>query len=125
MIAAHLDLTGEKKAELIEVAFVGQLTLQQLSDALASVRAKLSACSGPIHLVFDCSRMTGYDREARQAFVNWHRDSAARIDRIAIVTANPLWHLVVSAMALATGKHMKPFADKHAAKNWLVQTRPD
>ena len=65
--------------------------------------------------------MTGYDREAREEFVAWHRQSASHVVRVAVVTENMLWHLVVSAMALASGKAMKPFDSMAAAQNWLNQ----
>lgn len=76
-------------------------------------------------LVFDCTAMTGYDREARKAFVDWHRAMAKHISRIAIVTVNPLWDLVIAAMALASATRMQSFRNRSAALNWLGEVSPD
>ena len=105
----------------VEVVLRGHLTAATLTEALHPVGEKLRGQPGSACLLFDCRTMTGYDREARQMFVDWHRGSAAHVLRIAIVTDNPLWPLVVSTMALATGKQMKAFSIKQAALNWLLQ----
>jgi hypothetical protein len=67
--------------------------------------------------------MTGYDADARQRFVDWNRDCLLHVPRVAVVTTNPFWHLVVSAMGLAAGKQIKPFSDKMTAIDWLTVTR--
>ena len=66
----------------------------------------------------DCSAMTGYDTEARVAFVDWARSNRKRLARIAIVTNNALWHMVISAMRLASSTEMKAFSDVGPARAW-------
>lgn len=103
----------------IEVALDGHLTVAALTAALHPVRDRVSLSPGGVRLLFDCRTMRGYDREARQLFVDWHRECSARVVRIAVVTENPLWPLVVSAMALASHREMKAFSNKEAAMRWL------
>jgi hypothetical protein len=102
-----------------EVILQGHLTAASLAQALGPVQDRIGARTENLRLLFDCRTMTGYDREARELFVNWHRRCSARGCRIAILLENPLWHLVVAAMALASGKQMKSFSDRPSAIGWL------
>jgi hypothetical protein len=71
-------------------------------------------------LLVDCNEMTGYDAEARERFVEWTRAHTDQIHCFAIVTSNTLWHMVISAMSLASRKVMRPFASPIAARTWLL-----
>jgi hypothetical protein len=103
-----------------EVTLRDHLTVSQLSQALEPLRIHLETHPAAVQLLFDCRTMTGYDRAARQLFVEWHRNHMPSNARIAIVVAHPLWHLVISTMALASGRAMRPFSDKHSALVWLA-----
>jgi hypothetical protein len=105
--------------ELFEVTLQNHLTAAALAQALGPVQNRIGARAENLRLLFDCRSMTGYDRAARELFVSWHRGCSARSCRIAILVANPLWHLVIAAMALASGKEMKPFSDRPSAIGWL------
>ncbi len=97
------------------VVLRGRLTPFGLLDALSelSLEGDLGA------LIFDCREMTDYEPEARELFVRWHRTHRGRIGAVAIVTDRPLWHLVISAMALASGQTMKAFSDLEDARRWV------
>jgi hypothetical protein len=84
-----------------------------LSVAVVSLR------KGKINLVVDCRRMTRYDADARQYFVDWNRRWATHVNCVAIVLTNPIWHLVVAAMALASGQRMKAFGSISEAAEWI------
>ncbi len=71
-------------------------------------------------LLVDCLGMVDYTPEARQLFIDWNRAHKRDIGAVAVVTQKTLWHLVVSAMALASGQRMKPFYDLDAALWWLA-----
>lgn len=106
----------------LEVVIEGHLTSAQFHAYMGAVREQMDTHKGNVCILVDCRRMTGYDREARQAFIDWHKASLGHIHFTAIVTENPLWNLVVSTMGLASGAHMKSFSSKQAAMNWLVQS---
>ena len=105
---------------LIEVEFVGHLTVAALGDAVAPLEVRLSLPGVRFGLLVDCRRMTGYDGEARAGFIRWNRAQRARVDRVAVVTANLLWHMVVSAISLASEQKMKAFTDTGPARAWLA-----
>jgi len=105
---------------LLEVEFVGHLTVQALDHDLAPLEVQMSLPGPRFGLLVDCRRMTGYDGEARAAFIHWNRTQRERVDRVAVVTTNLLWHMVVSAISLASAQKMKAFGDTSGARAWLV-----
>ena len=64
--------------------------------------------------------MTDYEREAREAFVEWTRDRP-EIRRIAIVIRKPVWRMVISAMSIASSRTMRAFDDVASARAWLAE----
>lgn len=67
--------------------------------------------------------MVSYETDARELFVDWNRKRRGQVARLAVVTERPMWHLVVSGMALASGQAMKAFSDHDAAHAWLVNRK--
>jgi len=100
----------------ITLTLRGHLTLDELERELAATRDQLGHRRS---VVVDCREMSGYDTDARERFVTWHREHRHQIPRVAIVTENRLWHLVVATMGLASGQRMKPFTTLAAASEWL------
>ena len=86
---------------IVVVPLVNHLTAAALRVALSPATQLLRAGSRLLLLV-DCVGMTGYDAEARAQFVSWNAAHRHRIDRVAIVTDNALWHMVIAAMSLAS-----------------------
>jgi hypothetical protein len=70
-------------------------------------------------VLLDCREMTGYDLDARHAFVSWNERVRGRLLGVAILTGNPLWRMVIAAMSMASRVPMKPFADEQSALAWL------
>jgi len=97
----------------------GHLTLSDLERALVPASKQLRSAATHANLLFDCLSMTGYDKAARERFVEWHRTSRGHLGRVGIVTSNSLWYVVVSAMSLAAGHPMKAFNSVIAAESWL------
>jgi hypothetical protein len=52
-------------------------------------------------------------------FVSWNSGYRPRIRRVAVLTEKPLWHMVVAAMAVASGQKMKAFTTLDKANTWL------
>ena len=99
-------------------ALDGHLTRVQLESVLDKIADDLAA-QGPAPVLLDCSRMEGYDLDARHAFVDWNKRSRDQVPRVAIVTANRLYHVVIATMSLAAGQQMKGFAEHTEAVAWL------
>ncbi|MBI5494909.1 MAG: STAS/SEC14 domain-containing protein [Deltaproteobacteria bacterium] len=109
--------------ETVTITLEGNLSAGSLSDALKPLGARLEEPAAKVSVVFDVRTMTGYDVDARHAFVDWHRRHKDRVRAVAIVTDNSMWHVVISAMSLASGQQMKPFSDPSAAQEWLSRAR--
>lgn len=112
----RLDLSREIAETLI---LQGHLDLANLQGALAEIEGRITPGT---KLIVDCNEMTDYDGDARAHFVTWHREHREHIKAVAILTHRPLWHMIVSAMALASGQRMKAFDTREQALEWL-QTR--
>jgi hypothetical protein len=105
---------------VLQVEIADHLSERALEAALGPIAARLRADARPCRLVIDCGRMTGYDGEARSRFVAWNQAHRGRLERVAIVTANRLYQMVVSAMALASRQEMRAFDDLAAARAWAA-----
>jgi hypothetical protein len=113
--------TNEPAVVVVVVPLVDHLTEPALRAALSPTVALLGVGGPRLLLLVDCRRMTGYDADARALFVSWNTAHRHRIDRVAIVTDNRLWHMVIAAMSLATRQEMRPFPDPVNARMWLEQ----
>ena len=108
----------------------GHLTEPSLEAALEQLARDTAAAASQrppsadrarawLRILVDCSTMTSYDPEARSRFVRWGRESVQRLERVGIVTDKTLWHMIIRAMALASGVQMRPFVDPADAEAWL------
>jgi hypothetical protein len=102
--------------EIREVRLEGHLTRNNLEAALGGVDQR----GGAYRLLLDALAMTGYDLEARHAFVAWNRRNRSGVDRVAIVTERTMWRAVIAAMALASGQDMRAFTSPEGARDWLA-----
>ncbi len=111
--------------ELLVTELRGHLTRDELERSLARIVPELERVEAKVAVLIDCREMAGYDLDARHAFVEWNSRWRDRIHKVAIVTSNRLYHVVISGMALASGQAMRGFADAEQAEVWArVVARP-
>ena len=72
-------------------------------------------------LVVDCRSMTDYERAAREYFVDWNRRHRDRIERVAVITANIAYRMIVSTMGLVSKQSMRAFPEPDEAYAWLSE----
>ena len=111
------------EGEPVVIQLDGHLSEGVLRSALAGASAALVQASSA-NLLVDCREMTGYDSAARQLFVEWNSRYKSKVKCVAVVTEKKLWHVVVSAMALASGQRMKAFDSRAEAVLWLEEDKP-
>jgi hypothetical protein len=107
----------------VHVTLTGHLTSEALEQALTAATERLGQDFHRVALIVDCGTMTGYDADARALFMSWNARFRSRIDRVVVLTDKILWHMVVGAMALASGQRMKAFDGLEAAEAWLGRPR--
>jgi len=105
-------------SRVLQIDLVDHLTARALGAALAPVDEWLRTDVRSLALVIDCRRMKGYEGDARALFVQWNKANRPRIERVAIVTDNALYRMVISAMALASQQDMRAFGDVAGARAW-------
>jgi hypothetical protein len=105
---AALNTAGVSSLQVVEFALARHLTLQIVAATRADV-------------VVDCSAMESYDVDARAAFVDWNSRMRSRVAHLAVLTTKPMWHLVVSGMALASRQKMKAFVHRTDALAWFAE----
>lgn len=111
----------ESKGDLVCLTLTGHLTVEALTESLGPVEAQLPA-GGPAPLIVDATQMTGYAAEARNLFVRRILSLRPRLGRIAIITGNPLWHMVIATMRLSTGTEMRAFHELADGRAWAGET---
>jgi len=103
----------------VVIVLEGHLTEESLETELGKADAALKTHVGDkLWLIVDALPMTGYDAQARALFVTWNRDRRPRLHGVAIITKRTLWRVVVAAMSLATGQHMRTFDTVEAARTF-------
>jgi hypothetical protein len=107
----------------VHVTLTGHLTREALEQALTAATERLGQDFHRVALIVDCRTMTSYDPDARALFMSWNARFRSCIDRVAVLTDNILWHMVVGAMAVASGQRMKAFDGLDAAEAWLSRSR--
>lgn len=105
-------------SEVLETQLRGHLTRDELDRSLARLTPQLEQVEGKGVVLIDCREMTGYDLDARHSFVEWNNQWRSRIRKVAIVTSNRLYHVVIAGMALAAGQSMRGFAEHEQARAW-------
>ncbi len=110
------DLEG---SGIVTLDLSNHLTAPALATMLAPLTERLRRDAQALRLLLDCRTMTGYDGEARAHFVEWNTAHRRRVERVAVVTGNTLWHMVVSAMSLASRQEMRAFSELDPARSWL------
>lgn len=109
IIALHLD---------------AHLSHDFLEARLNEATTHLDGAAKQSGLVVDCLNMPGYDREARDLFVNWNKAHRDRLVGVAVVTTNPMYRMVIGAMSLASSQQMKAFSTEEEANQWLRTFEP-
>ncbi len=114
--ACNEPRTMTVNARLPRASLEGHLTREVLQRALSGI--VLGALPRPV--LIDCTKMTGYELDARHGFVDWIKKNGTKISRVAILTDNRIWWMVISAMSLASGRAMRGFGEESAAVAWAM-----
>ncbi|MFV8752497.1 STAS/SEC14 domain-containing protein [Nannocystaceae bacterium ST9] len=104
--------------DVLDTQLRGHLTRDELDRSLGRLVPRLKRIEDKVAVLIDCREMSGYDLDARHAFVEWNSQWRSRIRKVAIVTSNRLYHVVIAGMALASGQAMRGFADEAQALAW-------
>lgn len=110
--------TSQQAHDVVTVAFGQRLTVASLDAALAGLAPRIAAQQS-FSLLVDATVLTGYDADARDSFSKWTRTHRQLVAAVAVVTRNPMYRMVVSAMAVATDQRMAAFAELNEAHAWL------
>ncbi len=115
---------AKESPKVLVLLLEAHLTRVSLDVALERVDASLalSVRASTFDLVVDARQMTGYDASARARFVAWNSSNKARLEHVAVLTDNVLWHMVVAAMSIASGQPMRAFAASSQATAWFAAT---
>jgi hypothetical protein len=103
----------------VQIILIGHLTRDVLAGALDRATSSIDHATHPVVLVVDCRQMTGYDGDARSLFVTWNKRYRPMIRRVAVITDKQLWHMVVTAMAVASGQLIRAFRSPELAGPWI------
>ncbi len=104
-----------KREHTVEIGLSGFLTEEGLRRHLDQLRPK----GTPRRLLVDCQQMRGCEPKAKELFVAWNRDHRHVVDRVAVVSSNFIYRMMVSVMALRAEQTMRAFSDRDSALRWL------
>ena len=109
------------RPDVISLVLSGHLTLDSLNASLAPILPRIQETPEGtwVDLLVDALGMDGYDNDARARFVAFNAETRSRVRRVAILTQNVLWSMVISAMSLASRQKMQAFPNEVEALQWL------
>lgn len=114
--------TGTRAAigstRVVSVRLLGTLSEHGVYESVQRAEETLDRL-GRARLMIDCRRVEGYEGESRDRIVTWARSQRDRVDRVAIVTDNVLWQMVLRTSSLASRQSMRGFTDIEDAFDWL------
>lgn len=103
--------------QVIELSFEGRLEASKVEELLDDIESR--SRDRPFRLLVDCSRMKGYEADARRAFAHWQSKRGLKLDRTAIITTERMWHAMVTAMAVLVDRPMRVLDTRELALDWL------
>lgn len=120
--AAHsgipLHVAAQAAPVILTIKLEGHLTETSLR---AAFRGAESPALGRYGMLVNCFELQSYELASREAFVEWHKRERARIAGVAILTTRAVWHMVIGAMAVASGQAMRAFDKEREARAWLTR----
>jgi hypothetical protein len=121
----HERPTGTRSigtARVVSIRFRGVVDDRSLRESLERAEETLDRL-GRARLLLDCRLVETYAGDARNHLMSWSRAQGDRVDRVAIVTEQVLWSMVIRTSSIGTTQKMRPFADIDEAFDWLSGLR--
>lgn len=72
-------------------------------------------------IVVNTLEMATYEMGAQQVFIDWVNKNIEKIFKVAIVSSNPTWHVIASAIAPAIKVPMRLFYTLEDAQRWVKE----
>lgn len=113
--------TGKRSirpTRVVSVRLLGVIGEQGVHESVQRAEETLDRL-GRARLLIDSRRVERYEGEARDRIVRWARSQRDRVDRVAIVTDNVLWQMVLRTSSLSSSQAMRGFTDIEDAFDWV------
>lgn len=102
---------------MITIEMACHVDEQVMEEALADILREWGY--GSHGVVLNTLDMSTYEMGAQQVFIDWVNENTDRIFKVAVVSSNPVWHIVASTIAPAVGVPFRLFFTLEDAQSWV------
>jgi hypothetical protein len=102
---------------VITIELARHVDEQVMEEALADILRDWGY--GSHGIVVNTLGMSTYEMGAQQVFIDWVNENTDRIFKVAIVSSNPMWHVISSAIAPAVKVPLRIFYSLEDAQLWV------
>lgn len=113
----------EEKADLLEVAVYGELSLGDYRRLEVAVSTEIKTGAPKVKLLLDLTRMTGFTLDVAWEEVKFTRAHAHDFRRIAIITPDQWGPWISWVSAAFTDAEVMLFEDLETAEEWLQEKK--
>lgn len=99
--------------------FEGHLSEDDTMQAIFTIISRLKECKGTTTMVWECTRMTGYDEASREMWQEFMKDIKNRLEEVHLISKNVLIRVGGSVvgmfvgMKITTWSSIEEFEAKH------------
>lgn len=102
---------------MITIELARHVDEQVMEEALADILRDWGY--GTHGIVLDTLSMSTYEMGAQQVFIDWVNENTDRIFKVAVVSSNPMWHVVAATIAPAVEVPFRLFFTLDDAQRWV------
>ena len=102
---------------MITIELARHVDEQVMEESLADILRDWGY--GSHGIVLNTLGMTTYEMGAQRIFIDWVNANTERIFKVAVVSSNPTWHVVASAIAPAVRVPFRIFFTLDDAQRWV------
>jgi len=107
----RIEWTKISGKQCLKFIFGEKLTTQEAEVAIAEWRkAFQSRMDTSVILIWDCRKMTGYDKDARAQWINALKEMKSQIDTIWLISASAFIRTGASVMGFFANMQIKPIS---------------
>lgn len=100
-----------KNSRCLFVIFDGHFSVEDAQLAISTITSMIQAEKGKLNMVWECTRMSGYDHEAREAWQDFIKGIEPRVLAIHLISKRALVRSGAMVIGIFAGIKITPWTD--------------
>lgn len=114
-----IECRMERSKPYLFLYFDGHLSEDDTMEAILKIISLFKECKGKTTMVWECTRMTGYDEGSREMWQEFMKDIRTRLEEVHLISQNVLIRVggsvvgMFAGMKITTWSSIEEFQAKH------------